>query len=53
MANPREDQVFTKSLLVESVRQAVGLSSEQASAVVEAVFDAMIEELHRAARSGF
>ena len=44
---PREEPVFTKSLLVESVRNAVDLSPEQASAVVDAVFDSMIEELHQ------
>jgi integration host factor subunit beta len=44
---PREEPAFTKSLLVESVRQAVELSPEQASGVVEAVFESMIEELQR------
>lgn len=44
---PRQEPVFTKSLLVESVRTAVELSPEQATAVVEAVFDSMIEELHQ------
>ena len=43
----KEEPVFTKSLLVESVRKAVELSPEQASAVVEALFDAMIDELQR------
>jgi len=47
MPKSREETAFTKSLLVESVRKAVDLSPEQASGVVEAVFDAMIDELHR------
>ncbi len=43
----KEEPVYTKSLLVESVRKAVELSPEQASAVVEAMFDSMIEELQQ------
>ena len=44
---PREEPAFAKSLLVERVRNAVDLSPEQAPAVVEAVFDSMIEELQQ------
>lgn len=47
MPKSREEPAFTKSLLVESVRKTVDLSPEQASGVVEAVFDAMTNELHR------
>ncbi len=47
MPKSTEAPAFTKSLLVESVRQAVELSPEQASGVVEAVFESMIDELQR------
>ncbi len=47
MPKSTEAPVFTKSLLVESVRNSVDLSPEQASAVVEAMFDSMTEELQR------
>ena len=46
MAKPKEQPAFTRSQLVESVREAADLSPGQAAAVVEAVFDSMIEELH-------